>query len=219
MPTGDAVRQAILHDQPHGQADDAVRVPGLGRRQVGHVGVERLAALGATVHRVVEQNVAGTPGDEISDIVDRALILASAATAFAAAWTGAALVESAASHQLGLGKILDPCDSLRGIRHVFTWRHDDALRGMFGKARKLAETAKVVTGEWIIDATVSASLGFRDQNAPSFDCVILRQLIRRQPSYAWKRGCNSSFKRSRSIPTMRSSPNCGVLQRNSAVSD
>jgi len=143
MPTGDAIRQTILHDQTHGQADDAVRVLGLGGCQVGHVGVEDFAALGATMHRIVEQNVAWPAGHEVPQIVQRALVRASAATALAAARTGAMLEEPAASHDLGLGKIFDPRDPLRGIRHVFSWTwHDDALLGMFGKARKLAEMAK-----------------------------------------------------------------------------
>jgi hypothetical protein len=98
------------------------------------------------MHRVVEQNVAGPTGHEIPDIVDRAFIGAAAATTLAAAWTGTMLVESAASHQLGLGKIFDPRDPFRGIRHVFSWRHNGALRGMFAKARKLAEIAKLVIG-------------------------------------------------------------------------
>ncbi|MBI3951369.1 MAG: hypothetical protein HY314_13040 [Acidobacteria bacterium] len=43
MPTGGAVRQAVLHDQPHRQGDNPVGVVDLGRGQVGHVGIEMLA--------------------------------------------------------------------------------------------------------------------------------------------------------------------------------
>ena len=48
-PTGRAIRQAVLDDQADGGVDDASGVVTAGRSQVGHVGVEVLAAAGAIV--------------------------------------------------------------------------------------------------------------------------------------------------------------------------
>lgn len=69
MPTGGAVREAVLHDQAHRQTDNAMGVTGLRQGQVGHIGVERLAAPGAAVDRIGEYKVAGTPGNKVSQIV------------------------------------------------------------------------------------------------------------------------------------------------------
>jgi hypothetical protein len=49
VPTGGLIRQAILHDQTHGQGNDAVGVVGFGQRVFGRVGVEESVALGAAV--------------------------------------------------------------------------------------------------------------------------------------------------------------------------
>ena len=52
-PTGGAIRQAILNDQADGGVDDASGVVAAGVGEVGHVGVEVLAALGAVVLQVL----------------------------------------------------------------------------------------------------------------------------------------------------------------------
>jgi hypothetical protein len=132
MPTGGAVGEAVLHDQAHRQADNAMGVVGLRNCQVGHIGVEKLATLAAVVLRVGEVNIAGASGKEISQLMERALVRAASASAtLAATRTGSALVDATASHDLGLGQIFHPRDAFRSIRYVLTWsRHEYVLRSM-----------------------------------------------------------------------------------------
>jgi hypothetical protein len=144
MPTGGAVGQAVLHDQAHRQADNAVGVVGLRSCQVGHIGVEKLATLAAVVLRVGEVNIAGSSGNEISQLMERALVRAASAT-LAATRTGSALVDATASHDLGLGQIFHPRDAFRSIRYVLTWsRHEYVLRSMPEKAGNLAKIEEKV---------------------------------------------------------------------------
>lgn len=160
MPTGTAVREAVLHHQAYRQTDNPMGVTGLRRGQARHVGVERLAAPGAAVDRIGEHHVAGTPGDEVSQIVQRAFISAAAPAALAARRTATVLVDAAVAHPLRLREIFHSGDPLRTVRYVFPWpRHKCALPGMFAKVGKLAEMAKKVIGRWTIDATVSRKRG------------------------------------------------------------
>src|ERR1039458_1707190 len=49
VPTGGAVRQAVLNHAPHGGGNDAVGVMPVGHRQIQHVGVEVMIAALAIV--------------------------------------------------------------------------------------------------------------------------------------------------------------------------
>jgi hypothetical protein len=69
MPTGGLIGDAVLHDQPDGQSHDPLGVAGLGRGQVGHVGGEVAAALGAVMLGVGELDVAGPAGDWVAQIM------------------------------------------------------------------------------------------------------------------------------------------------------
>jgi hypothetical protein len=148
LPTGGAVGQAVLHDQAHRQADNAVSVVSLRSCQVGHSGVEKLATLAAVVLRVGEVNIAGASGNKISQVMERALVRAASASAtLAATRTGSMLVDATASHDLGLGQPFHPRDAFRGIRYVLTWsRHEYALRSMPDKAGNLAKIEEKVIG-------------------------------------------------------------------------
>src|SRR5512142_2694880 len=69
-PTGGAVRQAVLDDQADGRVDDAAGVMAAGVGQVGHVGVEVLAAAGAVVLGVEHDDVAGPAGEGVTEVVE-----------------------------------------------------------------------------------------------------------------------------------------------------
>src|SRR4029450_5880234 len=96
---------------------------GLGLRegQVGHVGVERLAAPRAAVDRIGEHDVAGPPDDEVSQIVQRAFISAAVPAALAARRTATVLVDAAGAHPLRLRELFHSGDPLRTVRYIFPW--------------------------------------------------------------------------------------------------
>src|SRR5579884_90941 len=71
-PTGGAVRQAILDDQPDGGVDDPAGVMAAAIGQVGHVGVEVLPAAGAVVPGVEDDDVAGPAGEGVAEVVEGA---------------------------------------------------------------------------------------------------------------------------------------------------
>ena len=101
VPTGGTERQAVLDDQADGQVDDAVGVVAAGRGEVGRVGVEVLAAVGAVVLGVGQADVVGPPGEEIAEVMEGALELAIAVGAVPTAGTGPSLEVAAASEDLG----------------------------------------------------------------------------------------------------------------------
>ena len=69
-PSGGAVGQAVLDDQADGGVDDATGVVAAGVGQVGHVGVEVLAALRAEVPGVEHNEVAGSAGEGVAEVVE-----------------------------------------------------------------------------------------------------------------------------------------------------
>jgi len=73
VPAGGLIGQAVLHDESHGQRNDAMRVMGLGQGVVGHVRVEILEALGTAMLGVNEVDVARPTGNQIADIVEDSL--------------------------------------------------------------------------------------------------------------------------------------------------
>ena len=68
-PTGGAIRQAVLDDRSDGGVDDASCVVAAGVGEVGHVGVEILAARGAVMLRVDQDDIAGPPGERVTQVV------------------------------------------------------------------------------------------------------------------------------------------------------
>jgi hypothetical protein len=72
VPTGGLIGQAVLHDQPDGQSHDPMGVARLGRGQVGHVGGEVVAALGAVMLGISELDVAGPAPERVAEIMQGA---------------------------------------------------------------------------------------------------------------------------------------------------
>jgi hypothetical protein len=117
-PTGCAVWQAILDDQADGGVDDAARVVAAAVGQVGHVGVEVLAALRAVVPGMDHDEVAGPVGAGVAEVMEGAAAEAIAVGAVTAARAGAAAVVAAAGADDGLGQVLDAGDALGGVGSV-----------------------------------------------------------------------------------------------------
>src|SRR5262245_66056473 len=98
MPAGSSIGQAVLDDQTHGQGNNAMRVVRVGPSVVGGVGVEKDPALMAAVLRGEEGDVAGPPGDRITDVMQNTGTLCVSRRAFATATAGSPLDVSAAPH-------------------------------------------------------------------------------------------------------------------------
>ena len=71
-PTGGTIRQAVLDNQAYGGVDDAACVVAAGIGKVGHVGIEVLAAAGAIMLRVDQDDVAGPPCQGVAQVVEGA---------------------------------------------------------------------------------------------------------------------------------------------------
>src|SRR6266536_2218963 len=96
VPTGGTIRQAILDDHANRQGNDAMRIVTSWRCQVRHVGVEILFALGAIVLRVPEVDIAGTPRDQITHVMQHAFHATIAVGVLAAVRTGLPTIIAAA---------------------------------------------------------------------------------------------------------------------------
>jgi hypothetical protein len=118
-PTGGTIRQAVLDDQADGGVDDAASVVAAGVGEIGHVGIEVLAAARAIMLRVDQDDVARPPGEGIAQVVEGAAGEAVAVGAMAAAWAASPAVIAALAGDPGLGKIVDACGALGGVGAVF----------------------------------------------------------------------------------------------------
>ncbi len=119
-PTGGLIRQPVLDDEADRRGDDPFGVVATGGGQVGAVGVEVLAALRAEVLGVGQDQVAGPPGDEVTEVVEGALEEAVAVGAVAATRTGPSPEVAASLADLGFRQVLDAGDALCGIGQVFS---------------------------------------------------------------------------------------------------
>jgi hypothetical protein len=124
-PTGGAIRQAILNDEADGGVDDASGVVAAGVGEVGHVGIEILATAGAIMLGVDQDDVAGSAGEGIAQVVESASGEAVAIGAMAASRTGPPAVIAALAGDFGLGKVVEVCGAFGGvgggIRRVAAW--------------------------------------------------------------------------------------------------
>jgi hypothetical protein len=123
-PTGGAIRQAILNDQADGGVDDASGVVAAGVGEVGHVGVEILATAGTVMLGIDQDDVAGSAGEGIAQIVKGAAGEAVAVGTMPAARTRPSAIIATLAGDFGLGKVVDACSALGGVGAVFAgWRH------------------------------------------------------------------------------------------------
>jgi hypothetical protein len=138
MPTGRFIGDAVFHHDTHRQGHDTMGVQRFRRRQIGDIGVEVLAALGAMMLRICKEDVAWSARNEVANIMKCARKRVVAVAAFAATWAGTMLEIATLLDDLWFWKILWPPDPFRGIRPVFAGtRHGTALLGMEFQAKKL----------------------------------------------------------------------------------
>jgi hypothetical protein len=128
-PTGGAIRQAILDDEADGGVDDASGVVAAGVGEVGHVGVEVLAAAGAVMLGIDQDDIAGSSGEGIAQVVEGAACQAVAVGAVPAARAGPLAIIAALAGDLGLGQVVDACGALGGVGAVFAGRRHGLAPG------------------------------------------------------------------------------------------
>jgi hypothetical protein len=125
-PTGGAIRQAVLDDKANRGVNDASRVVTARRSQVGHVGIEILAAAEAIVLRVKHDQVAWPLGERVAEVVESAARQTIAIGTMAATGAETPAVVAAPEADVWLGQVVNASDPLGGIGSVFAgpW-HDE----------------------------------------------------------------------------------------------
>jgi hypothetical protein len=91
-----------------------------GGGQVGGVGVEVLAALGAVVLRVSQDEIARPAGDEVAEVVEGPLEDPIAVSTMATTRARSSPEVAAPMTDLRLGQILDAGNALGGVGQVFS---------------------------------------------------------------------------------------------------
>jgi hypothetical protein len=138
MPAGGLIGQAILHNEAHGQGNDAMGVMGLGQGVVGHVGVEMLPTAGATMLGVHKVDVTWPTGHQVANVMQNSLARSAAKAGLATKGTRAMREVPGAANDLGFGKIFGSGDPFRGIRQVPSGSgHGKALLGQVFQPRNL----------------------------------------------------------------------------------
>jgi hypothetical protein len=140
VPAGGLIGQAILDDESHGKADDAMGVMGFGQGVVGHVRVEVLSTTRATMLGVDNMDVARPASHQVANVMQDPLARSATKTGSATRRTGAMREIPGAANDLGWGQIIGPSDAFRGIREILSWsRHGKALLGQASRPRKLQD--------------------------------------------------------------------------------
>jgi hypothetical protein len=121
-PTGGAIRQTIFDDEPDGGVDDTPGVVTARVSEFGRVGVEVLAASGAIMLRVGQQEITRSSCKGIPQVVECAASDSIAVRTVTASWTGPPSIISALANNLGLRKVVDASDTFGGIGAIFAWR-------------------------------------------------------------------------------------------------
>jgi D-arabinose 1-dehydrogenase-like Zn-dependent alcohol dehydrogenase len=119
-PTGTAIGQAVLDDQADRGVDDASCVVAAGIGEIGHVGVEILAALGTIVLRVDQDDITRSACERVAQIVECAACDAVTIGAMSATRTGTPAVIAVLAGDLGLGQVFEASDALGGVGAIFS---------------------------------------------------------------------------------------------------
>jgi hypothetical protein len=124
-PAGRAIRQAILDDESDSGLDDTASVVAAGVGEVFHVGVEVFATSGAVMLRIEQDDVAGSAGEGIAEVVEGAACDAIAVGAMGASRAGPPTIIAALTGDLGFGQVADMSGALGGIGAIFAgWGHE-----------------------------------------------------------------------------------------------
>jgi len=109
------IGQAILHDEPDSQRNDAVRVVRFGQGILRRVGVEEAVAFGAAVLGIDEFDVARSAGDEVAHVVQHADTRSISKARLAASRAREMGIVATASEDLCFGQIFRTRDALGGV--------------------------------------------------------------------------------------------------------
>jgi hypothetical protein len=140
VPAGGLIGQAILHDESHGEGDDAMGVMGFGQGVVGHVRVEVLPTTRATMLGVDDMDVAWPTHHQVANVMQDPLARSAAKTGSATKGTRAMGEIPGATDDLGCGQIFGSSNAFRGIRQILPWsRHGKALLGQVSRPRNLQD--------------------------------------------------------------------------------
>jgi hypothetical protein len=140
VPAGGLIRQAILHDEPHGQGNDAMGVMGFGQGIVGHVRVEVLPTTRASMLRVDDEDIAWTTEHQVANVMQNPLARSASKTGFPTEGTRTMREVPGAANDLRGGQIFGSSDALGDIREIPSWsRHGKALLGQVSRPRNLQD--------------------------------------------------------------------------------
>jgi len=132
MPASRSVRQAVLHNQPHGCENHAVCIVALGQGQIIHVGIEVGAASGTMMLGVGDLDIPRPPADRVAQVVQATNDRANTIGACAAGGAAPASVVATPLADLGLRQILNTGNPFGCIAHVPSWPgHADILHESF----------------------------------------------------------------------------------------
>jgi hypothetical protein len=121
VPTCGLVRQAIFDDEPDGPLLDAAGVAAVRQSQVGKVTGEATATAEAAMAGESDNQVHGTVGPSIPEVMERAAAHGIAAGAVSTARAGSCWPVAAATIAARFGKVFDTRDALCDIRDILTW--------------------------------------------------------------------------------------------------
>ena len=138
VPAGGLIRQAILHDESHGERNDAMGVMGLRQGIFRRIRVKESVARGTAVLRVDQFNVARPTRNEVAHIMEYPGAHSISETRLAAPRTGKMGIIPAASDDLCFGQMFRARDTLGRVRQILTGtEHGNALLGQVSSAQNL----------------------------------------------------------------------------------
>jgi len=91
-----------------------------GQGQIGQIDIKILLALRTIVRRVGHQEIHGTSGGQIAQVMQGALAGFVARGQMPTARAGTVIVVVIVSHQDGLGEVVDVDNTLGGVGYIFT---------------------------------------------------------------------------------------------------
>jgi hypothetical protein len=121
VPTGVAVRQAVLGHNSDGELLDAVGVMRFGQSQIGEIGGKTTATMEAAMAGESDNQVDGLANSGIAKVMQDTRTDSIAAGAARTARAGAGGPVATAAFQTRPGQVFDQGDALGHIRHILSW--------------------------------------------------------------------------------------------------
>jgi hypothetical protein len=121
VPTGGLVRQAIFGDKMNGPLLDTASVPAVRQSQVGDITGEAAATAEAAMAGESDNQVNGTVGPSIPEVMEGTGTHGVAACAVTTAQATSRRPVATAPLDARLGQVFDTRDALGNIRDIFPW--------------------------------------------------------------------------------------------------